>query len=55
MCVLDRSRRSDSQARAEESSDRAADGQAEVQEESSATPRIRQPVRCHRDERAGRL
>ncbi len=53
--VLDRSRRSNSQARAEKSTNRPADGQAQVQEESSATPRIRQSLWCHRDERAGRL
>lgn len=55
VCVLDRSRYPSSQAGAEESSNRPADGPAEVQEESSEAPGIRQPLRCHRDERTGGL
>lgn len=54
-CVSDRSRRQNSQARAEEGADRSADGQTEVQEESPASPRLRQPFWCHRDERTGGL
>lgn len=45
----------DGQAGAEEGSHRPADGQAQVQEESSEAPRLRQPVGRHRDEGAGGL
>lgn len=55
LCVSDRRRGPDGQARAEEGPHRPADGQAQVQEESAEAPRLRQPVRRHRDEGAGGL
>lgn len=49
-CVSDRRGRALGQAGAEEGSHRAADGPAQVQEESPAPPGLRQPLRRHRDE-----
>lgn len=54
-CPLDRGGCSNGQTRPEESSDRPADGWAEVPEESSPKTRLRQSFWRHRDERAGRL
>ena len=54
-CVPDWSRHSSSQAGAKEGSNRPADGPAEVQEESSEAPGVRQPLWCYWDERTGGL
>lgn len=57
VCVYfpDRCRGPNGQARAEESPHCPADGQAQVQEASAEAPRVRQPLRRHRDEGAGGL